>query len=112
MDRLDEFRNLIRSILNEHARIPFAVGELQCETVFDQDSDRYVLMVVGRDYADRRVDTALVHIDIIDGKIWVQYDGTEYGVAQELIDAGVPEDQIVLGFLPPDLRQPAPTAAA
>jgi hypothetical protein len=112
MDRLDEFRTLIRSILTEHARIPFAVGKLTCETVFDRESDRYVVLVLGEDHAERTVHFALIHIDIIDGKIWVQHDGTEYGVAQELIDAGVPEDRIVLGFLPPYMRPQSEGAAA
>src|SRR5436853_6478918 len=104
MDRLDEFRTIIRTILIDYARDPFAVGELQCEQVIDRDADRYLLLVVGRDHEGRHVDFPLIHIDVIDGKLWIQNDGTEYGVAQELIDAGVPEDRIVLGFLPPDMR--------
>lgn len=52
----------------------------------------------------RRVHSALVHLDIIDGKIWVQRDGTEYGMAQELVDAGIPKSQIVLGFQPVEKR--------
>jgi hypothetical protein len=43
-------------------------------------------------------------VDIINGKIWIQRDGTEYGVARELVDAGVPKSQIVLGFRPPEIR--------
>jgi len=35
---------------------------------------------------------------LIDGKIWIQYDGTEEGVATELLGAGVPKARIVLGF--------------
>jgi XisI protein. len=36
---------------------------------------------------------AIVHIRLIDGKIWIQYDGTEEGVATELLEAGVPKAQ-------------------
>jgi hypothetical protein len=105
MDRLDEYRGIIRSILTEHARVPFSVGDLRSETVFDRESDRYVLLVVGRDHERRRVNVPIIHIDIIDGKLWVQADGTEYGVAQELVDAGVPKDRIVLGFKSPEARK-------
>nr|WP_287600910.1 element excision factor XisI family protein [Thiothrix sp.] len=35
---------------------------------------------------------------LIDGKIWIQYDGTEEGVATELLEACVPKDHIALGF--------------
>jgi hypothetical protein len=112
MDRLDKFRTVIRTILTEHTRVPFAHGDLRCETVFDPESDRYVLLVVGRDHDHRRIDFPIIHIDIIDGKLWVQYDGTEYGVAQELVDAGVPKDRIVLGFWPPEVRKQGEFAVA
>jgi hypothetical protein len=105
MDRLDEFRAIIRSILTEHARAPFSVGELRCETVLDRDADRYVLLVVGRDHERRRVDTPIIHIDIIDGKVWVQCDNTDAGVVEQLLDAGVPKDRIVLGFKAPEVRK-------
>jgi len=40
-----------------------------------------------------------------DGKIWVQYDDSEEGIATDLPAAGVPRQDIVLGFRPPELRQ-------
>jgi hypothetical protein len=46
-----------------------------------------------------------IHVDIIDGKIWVQYDDSEEGIATDLLAAGVPRQDIVLGFRPPELRQ-------
>lgn len=46
----------------------------------------------------------LVHIDIINHKIWIQRDGTEYGIANELVNAGIPKNQIVLAFQPADIR--------
>ncbi len=47
----------------------------------------------------------LVHIDIQGGKLWIQRDGTEYGIANELVEAGVPKDQIVLGCRSPEIRK-------
>ena len=47
----------------------------------------------------------IVHIDIINGKIWIQRDGTEHGIADELTGAGIPKDHIILGFREPELRQ-------
>ena len=31
-------------------------------------------------------------------KIWIQHDGTEGGITQELIDRGIPKNDIVLAF--------------
>ncbi len=52
-----------------------------------------------------RVHGCVVHVDIINGKIWVQYDGTNRPIAEEFVAAGVPREDIVLGFQPPDKRQ-------
>ena len=46
----------------------------------------------------------VLHVDIIDGKIWVQQDGTEAGIANQLVELGVPKQDIVLGFDPPMMR--------
>jgi hypothetical protein len=54
----------------------------------------------------------LVHIDIINGKMWIQRDGTEDGIANELVRAGVPKDRIVLGFRSPAIRKHTEFAVA
>jgi len=46
-----------------------------------------------------------LHLDIMDNKIWIQQDGTEVGIANELVELGVPKQDIVLGFDPPILRK-------
>lgn len=104
MDLLEKYRASIRNILTELTRVPYAYGEIQIEPVFDREHDRYLLMLVGTE-KDRRVHGCLVHVDIIDGKIWIQRDGTETGIANELVAAGVPKDHIVLGFRLPEVRK-------
>jgi hypothetical protein len=47
---------------------------------------------------------SVIHLDIIDGKVWLQYDGTTRPVADELMAAGIPREDIVLGFHPADVR--------
>jgi hypothetical protein len=44
------------------------------------------------------------YIDIIDQKIWIQHDGTEDGIADELVAAGIPQKQIILAFKSPEIR--------
>lgn len=111
MDTVDRYRQLIRNILTEYARIPYAYGDVQIEPVFDRESDRYLLMILGRE-SGKRVHGCLVHIDIIDGKLWIQRDGTEYGIANELVNAGVPREQIVLGFRSAEMRKQTEFAVA
>jgi XisI protein len=41
----------------------------------------------------------------IDGKIWIQRDFTEAGIAQQLVDRGVPKPDIILSFRSPFVRK-------
>ena len=46
----------------------------------------------------------MIHIEIVDGKVWIQVDGTEDGIAETLMLAGIPQNEIVLGFHEPEIR--------
>ena len=104
MDTLDTYRQIIEEVLTAYTRIPYAHGDIQTEAVFDRANDRYLLINVGWNNGSR-VHGSLVHIDIIDGKLWIQRDGLEEGVATEFIAAGVPRERMVLAFHPPEIRQ-------
>jgi hypothetical protein len=100
---LDNYRDMIEAILTEYASIPYSYADIKAEVVFDRVRDRYLWMDIGWD-GDRRVHGCLVHIDLIDGKIWIQRDGTEEGIAADLERAGIPKQRIVLGFRSPEIR--------
>lgn len=104
MDTTESDRQLIEKILAEYARVPYSRDDVRLQTVFDRDQDRYLLMLNGWEGV-RRVHGCLVHVDLIDGKFWIQRDGTEYGIAQELLDAGIPKDRIVLAFRSLEMRR-------
>lgn len=97
MDRIDNYRKIIQSILSAHSAIPYAYGDIQIKTVFDETRDEYLLMIHGWEN-ERRVHGCIVHVNLIKDKFWIQRDGTEYGIANELVDNGVPKEHIVLGF--------------
>jgi hypothetical protein len=97
MDTSSEWRDIIERILTEETRVPVSYGEIDLCTVFDRAQDHYLLMAVGWD-GHKRVHAPLIHIDIISGKLWIQHDGTERGVARDLEAAGIPRDRIVLAF--------------
>ena len=74
------------------------------ETVFDETNDRYLVMTVGWETQVRRVHFCLVHVDILNEKIWIQRDGAEDGVGYAFESAGVPKSDIVPAFHPIDVR--------
>ena len=97
MDTAESDRRLIERILVDYTKVPYSDSDVRLQTVFDRDQDRYVLMLDGWEGV-RRVHGCLVQVDLIEGKFWIQRDGTEYSIAQELLDAGVTKDRIVLAF--------------
>lgn len=104
MEKLDRYRNLIQTVLTQHAQIPPAYGNIERQTLFDLQQDHYQLVNVGWENR-HRIYGCLIHIDIKDEKLWIQYDGTEIGVANQLIDLGIPKHDIVLAFHSPFMRQ-------
>ena len=103
MATTDADRAIVEHILNEYARLyPYSYGDIQRQTVFDRNGDHYLLLSLGWD--ERRVHGCLVHIDLIDGKFWIQRDGTEEGIALDLEAAGIPKARIVLAFRRPESR--------
>ena len=47
-----------------------------------------------------RVHHTVLHFDIKGDKIWLQQNTTDVDVGQELMDAGIPKEDIVLGLQP------------
>jgi XisI protein len=102
---LNQWRRIIRKILTDLAAIPFPeVVTMSAKTVFDEASDVYVVVVEG--WQDvKRLHGCMAHVEIKDDKVWIQLDGTERGIASELVTAGIPQDSIVLGFKSPHSRR-------
>jgi hypothetical protein len=103
MDKLERYREIVRRLVEEYASYKPSHGQIETEAVVDRARDHYEVMHVGWD-GERRVHGCVIHIDIRGGKIWVEYDGTNQPVVDELLAAGVPPEDIVLGFHPAALR--------
>lgn len=97
MDKVEQYRQFIKQILTEHAKITTTTDTVKPELIFDNEHDHYQLAYVGWQ-GDKRVFGPVMHFDIQDGKIWIQYNGTEDFVAEKLVEMGVPSSDIVLGF--------------
>jgi len=71
MDAPPEWRDLIERLLTGETRVLVSYGEVALSTVFDRAQDHYLLMAVGCD-GHKRVHAPLIHVDILDGKFWIQ----------------------------------------
>ena len=111
MDKLTRYREIARHMVEEYGKWNPANGVIHTEKVIDLASDHYEVLHIGWQGA-RRVHGSVIHLDIIDGKVWIQHDGTNRPVADALLEAGVPREDIVLAFHPPEARQYTNFAAA
>ena len=103
MDQIGRYRQIIKALIAGYAKIKPAYGNIEIETIFDDVNNHYEMMYIGWD-GQKRIHGSVLHIDIRDGKVWIQHDGIEDGVAEELVSAGIPRDHVVLGFYPADVR--------
>jgi hypothetical protein len=103
MDRIEEYRQIIERILGEHLELVPKEDQVETLSVCDTAGGHYLLMEIGWQ-PPRRIHSVVFHIRLKDGKIWIEQDWTEYGVARELLEAGVPPEVIELGFQPPEMR--------
>lgn len=94
---------VLKAVLREYTTVKPANGDIDTFESFDDVQGNYVLLQSGWQ-GSRYIHGAFVHVQLRDNKFWIHYDGTEYGIATELVDAGIAKDQIVLGFRHPKIR--------
>ena len=103
MDKLTQYRCWIKEILEKYSLMKPA-GNIEVYKFFDLQQDHYQVFHAGWNKY-RRIFGPLIHIDIIESKVVIQYDGTEIGVANELVELGIPKQDIVLAYHAPFMRQ-------
>ncbi|MBF2058457.1 MAG: XisI protein [Cyanobacterium sp. T60_A2020_053] len=99
---INKYEEIIEKVYKDYAEF-LADDLIKIDLVFDRENHHYLLVEMGwqRDYY---LYGTLLHLDIIDHKIWIHHDGTEDGIAEELIKEGIAKEDIILGFKPPEIR--------
>ena len=111
-DTATQYRTIIQRIMTEYAaQYPTYGGDAMVQTLVDEARDHYQIWYTGW-RGDERIHFCVLHIDIRDGKVWVQHDGVYESITQKLLDAGIPHKSIVIGFHAPSERRYTPFALA
>ncbi len=100
---IENYREIVRALIQDYAQYHPSHGEIQIEVIFDESNDHYALVYAGWN-PPYRIHGSVIHIDIREGKVIIQHDGTEDAIAERLVDAGIPRDAIVLAYLSPRIR--------
>jgi hypothetical protein len=111
MDTRLNYPALAKKVLNDYVDFFRDGGITSLRTLFDDKQQRYILLRVDWNQ-EKYIHYLVVHLEIIGGKFWILKDNTEEGIATDLLEAGVPKEQIVLGFQKPSVRPYTEFAAA
>ncbi|MEZ4848968.1 MAG: XisI protein [Bacteroidia bacterium] len=104
MENVEKYRNIIINFMQEQAKIRSNRTNVETQFIKDDAGGHYQLVNLGFNKG-RRIYGCFLHIDLKpDGKVWIQHDGTDLGVAAILNDLGISKADIVLGFYQPKYR--------
>ncbi|MFN9857053.1 MAG: XisI protein [Pseudanabaena sp.] len=106
MDKLNKYRQIIKSILAEHDNIANRSARKKYQTclIFDEVHDHYLWKSI--DWVNqKRINNTHVHVRIKNEKVYIEEDWTEDGIANELLTEGIPKSDIVLAFHDPETRK-------
>jgi hypothetical protein len=104
MDKLTKYRQIITDLILKYSQFRPSHGDIRLDPVFDEQRDHYALMQFGWDRG-KRIRGNLIYITLKSEKIHIEYDGLERGITEELINMGIPEEDIVLDFQAPELSK-------
>lgn len=106
MDKLSTQKQVVGKLMDRRAALSRTADPPGVETALtvDPQGDRFILMDVGW-HNNQRVNNVYLHVHLKEGKIWIEEDWTDPGIAGELVEAGIPKEDIVLAFLHPDRRR-------
>lgn len=107
MAKLENYRHAVQEALLNYAEMRSGISsnpELELQVLFDTQRDRYQLLYIGW-YRGKRVYGPILHLDIQNGKVWLQLNTTEDDITQDLMELGIAKEDIVLGFHSPEMRQ-------
>ncbi len=115
MDNNLIYQKAIQTLLSEYQIYLSGANQQEkddrIKIVADTQNHHYQLLIAGWK-ADKYRFKVLFHLDIIDDKIWLQQNDTEFAIADELVEKGISRADIVLGFLPQHHRVHSGFAAA
>lgn len=109
MDKLEKYRQVIKSVLTHHYELATNQSsednssEVRDRVAFDDRYHNYLWLRFGWN-GKQQVQYIIIYLAIKESKIWVEADATNFGIVDELLAAGIPKTDIVLGFHPPSKR--------
>ncbi len=98
MDQAITYRDTLTKVMREEGKYQPKHGP-PIVSVCDQETGQFLLVAVGWQNGQnaRHVDSILFHAQLLDRKVIIETDKTEEGLTPALIEAGIPEEDIISG---------------
>lgn len=105
MDQVETYPTLIKNALCDYVALVQRSPNLpyQVATIFDDEHQRYLVCKIGWK-ENKRILKTVLHVAVQNGKIWIEEDLTEEGIATWFLEHGVSNNAIVPGFQLPLMR--------
>ena len=96
--KLANYRAILRQVVNHHAAMKPSNRKIDSLAICDPSNDNYLMMDTGYDQLGH-TNEVIIHLRLReDGKVLIEYDGIEYGIAHDLIEAGIAKEDILLNM--------------
>ena len=95
--KLDRYRAVIAEVLQRHAAMEAEPRNYETAVLCDRKTDEYRLIDT-EITPEKRQEYVVVQLALRQGQVWIERDGIEYGIGQDLLEAGIPAEDIVVGF--------------
>jgi hypothetical protein len=100
LTKLERYRHILRQVVEHHAAMKPSDRQIDSLAICDPSNDNYLMMDIGYDHVGRAHDV-IIHLRLrADGKVLIEYDGIEYGIARDLLEAGVAKEDIIFNMYP------------
>jgi hypothetical protein len=104
MDKITKYQQILCEILEEYNNIKRNLTpNIKAQIMIDNVHRHYQCLSIGW-HNGKFTYLVAFHFDIIGDKIWIQQNNTDVLIADELIERGVLKSDIVLGFIPENVR--------
>lgn len=105
MDPMKHYQKIIKNVLQEYLHRFSSSKDQTVDTLFSTDDQHGVYIILKNGWQGKdRIQNILIFIRLVNEKVWVEEDWTDFDVVGRLMEAGVPQENIVLAFHHPTMR--------
>jgi predicted transcriptional regulator len=95
MDKVKKYRQILKSVTEKHAKMYSPMQNVSSSAVCDFEKNNYFLIDFD---SNEKKHYIVFHLRLENGKIFVLQDGIEYGIKEDLVEAGISPQEIILNF--------------